>query len=118
MILAGVRGCRGHAPEGRKVAVDAVFDSVSVGTTFQAELEKAGVIFCSISEAIQKHPELVKKYLGSVVPIHRQFLRNAQLGRVLGRVLRLRAAGRALPDGTVDLFPHQCRGIRPVRADS
>ena len=46
------------------VAVDAVFDSVSVGTTFQAELAKAGVIFCSISEAIQKHPELVKKYLG------------------------------------------------------
>ena len=61
---------RRDAPaEGRKVAVDAVFDSVSVGTTFQAELERAGVIFCSISEAIEKHPELVKKYLGSVVPI-------------------------------------------------
>ncbi len=50
------------------VAVDAVFDSVSVATTFKAELEKHGVIFCSISEAVQKHPELVKKYLGSVVP--------------------------------------------------
>ena len=50
------------------VAVDAVFDSVSVGTTFKDELAKAGVIFCSISEAIQEHPELVKKYLGSVVP--------------------------------------------------
>lgn len=50
------------------VAVDAVFDSVSVGTTHQADLEKVGVIFCSISEAVQKHPELVKKYLGSVVP--------------------------------------------------
>ena len=70
MILAGVEGADGAAPaEGRKVAVDAVFDSVSVGTTFQKELEEAGVIFCSISEAIQKHPELVKKYLGSVVPI-------------------------------------------------
>ncbi len=50
------------------VAVDAVFDSVSVGTTHQKELEKHGVIFCSISEAMHKHPELVKKYLGSVVP--------------------------------------------------
>lgn len=50
------------------VAVDAVFDSVSVGTTHQAELEKYGVIFCSMTEAIAKHPDLVKKYLGSVVP--------------------------------------------------
>ncbi|MEL6509094.1 MAG: Fe-S cluster assembly protein SufB [Pseudomonadota bacterium] len=64
-LLAGV-----EAPEEeRKVAVDAVFDSVSVGTTFQDELKKAGVIFCSISEAIKEHPELVKKYLGSVVPV-------------------------------------------------
>ena len=55
------------------MAVDAVFDSVIVGTTFQAELEKAGVIFCSISEAIQKHPDLVKKYLGLVVPITDNF---------------------------------------------
>jgi Fe-S cluster assembly protein SufB len=64
-ILAGV-----ERPEGevRKVAVDAVFDSVSVGTTFQAELRKAGVIFCSISEAIRDYPELVRKYLGTVVP--------------------------------------------------
>jgi Fe-S cluster assembly protein SufB len=50
------------------VAVDAVFDSVSVGTTFKAELRKAGVIFCSFSEAAQEHPELVRQYLGSVVP--------------------------------------------------
>jgi len=59
-VLAGVQGAR--------VAVDAVFDSVSVVTTFKDELAKAGVIFCSISEAIREHPELVKKYLGSVVP--------------------------------------------------
>ncbi len=59
-ILAGVEGAR--------VAVDAVFDSVSVVTTFKDELAKAGVIFCSISEAIREHPELVKKYLFSVVP--------------------------------------------------
>ncbi|MCE0504627.1 Fe-S cluster assembly protein SufB [Roseivivax sp. GX 12232] len=78
MILAGVEGAEETAPaEGReserKVAVDAVFDSVSVGTTFQKELEKAGVIFCSISEAIRNHPELVKKYLGSVVPVSDNF---------------------------------------------
>nr|UEQ12113.1 cysteine desulfurase activator complex subunit SufB [Batrachospermum sp.] len=51
------------------VAVDAVFDSVSIATTFKKELNSAGVIFCSISEAIQKYPELIQKYLGSVVPI-------------------------------------------------
>ena len=50
------------------VAVDAVFDSVSVATTYKGELEKLGIIFCSISEAVHKHPELVKKYLGSVIP--------------------------------------------------
>jgi len=50
------------------VAVDAVFDSVSVATTFKAKLAEAGVIFCSISEAVREHPELVRKYLGSVVP--------------------------------------------------
>src|SRR5471030_2858250 len=56
-------------PEGeRRIAVDAVFDSVSVATTFQKELKQAGVIFMPISEAIREHPELVKKYLGTVVP--------------------------------------------------
>jgi Fe-S cluster assembly protein SufB len=59
-LLAGV--------ERPRVAVDAVFDSVSVATTFKAELAKAGVIFCSFSEAVREHPELVRKYLGSVVP--------------------------------------------------
>ncbi len=54
--------------EGAKVAVDAVFDSVSVVTTFKEELAKAGVIFCAISEAVREHPELVRKYLGTVVP--------------------------------------------------
>lgn len=60
-VLLGVEG----APA---VAVDAVFDSVSVGTTFRAKLAEAGVIFCSISEAVQDHPELVRKYLGTIVP--------------------------------------------------
>ena len=65
-VLAGVEGAR-------KVAVDAVFDSVSVATTFRAELEKAGVIFRSISEAIREYPELVKKWLGKVVPMQDNF---------------------------------------------
>jgi Fe-S cluster assembly protein SufB len=60
-VLAGVEGAR-------KVAVDAVFDSVSVATTFRKELESAGVIFRSISEAIREYPELVKQWLGKVVP--------------------------------------------------
>jgi Fe-S cluster assembly protein SufB len=64
--LLGVEG----AP---KVAVDAVFDSVSVATTFRAELAKAGVIFMSISEAVREHPDLVRKYLGTVVPASDNF---------------------------------------------
>lgn len=84
-ILAGVREAGEPSPDEldddgnviqlpkRKVAVDAVFDSVSVVTTFKEELAKAGVIFCSISEAIREHPELVKKYLGSVVPTSDNF---------------------------------------------
>jgi Fe-S cluster assembly protein SufB len=84
-ILAGVTraapadGAEGEDPandnvyKSGRVAVDAVFDSVSVVTTFKEELAKAGVIFCSISEAIREHPELVRKYLGSVVPITDNF---------------------------------------------
>jgi len=76
-ILAGVVRPDGEsegegAPE-RRVAVDAVFDSVSVATTFQAELKKVGVIFMPISHAIREHPELVQKYLGSVVPTSDNF---------------------------------------------
>ncbi len=55
------------------VAVDAIFDSVSVGTTFKATLAKSGVIFCSFGEAVREHPELVQKYLGSVVPANDNF---------------------------------------------
>jgi Fe-S cluster assembly protein SufB len=63
-ILAGVEPAEGE----RQIAVDAVFDSVSVATTFRSTLAKSGVIFCPISEAVREHPELVRKYLGSVVP--------------------------------------------------
>jgi Fe-S cluster assembly protein SufB len=69
-MLAGVEREDGTRS---RVAVDAVFDSVSVATTFQEELAKAGVLFMPISEALQNHPELVKKYLGTVVPISDNF---------------------------------------------
>ena len=65
-VLAGVTG----AP---RYAVDAVFDSVSVVTTFKKELAEAGVIFCSMSEAVREHPDLVRKYLGTVVPVTDNF---------------------------------------------
>ena len=77
-VLLGVEGAGQSPGDARthpenKVAVDAVFDSVSVATTFQNELKKAGVIFMSISEAIREHPELVRKYLGTVVPTSDNF---------------------------------------------
>ena len=64
-VLAGVEGAR--------VAVDAVFDSVSVATTFKGELAKAGVIFCPLSEAVRDYPDLVRQYLGTVVPVSDNF---------------------------------------------
>ncbi len=75
-VLLGVEGAMETAAAARetpRVAVDAVFDSVSVATTFRAELSKAGVIFMSISEAIREYPDLVKRYLGSVVPVTDNF---------------------------------------------
>ena len=76
-VLEGVTPPEGEEAEGGngygRVAVDAVFDSVSVATTFKEELAKAGVLFMPISEALQKHPELVKKYIGTVVPISDNF---------------------------------------------
>jgi Fe-S cluster assembly protein SufB len=81
--LLGIQKPANEAPEAdaggevdngyRRVAVDAVFDSVSVATTFKAELAKAGVLFMPISEAVQQHPELVKEYLGTVVPVSDNF---------------------------------------------
>ncbi|MBW7948572.1 MAG: Fe-S cluster assembly protein SufB [Pseudorhodoplanes sp.] len=70
-ILAGVVREDGSVPS--KVAVDAVFDSVSVATTFKEELKKAGVIFMPISEALREHPDLVRKYIGTVVPVTDNF---------------------------------------------
>jgi Fe-S cluster assembly protein SufB len=107
-VLAGVEGAR-------KVAVDAVFDSVSVATTFRKELEAAGVIFRSISEAIREYPELVKRGWARSCR-WRQLFRRAQLRGVFRRHVRLHARRRALPDGAVHLFPHQRGEHRPVRA--
>ncbi|MSP02496.1 MAG: Fe-S cluster assembly protein SufB [Acetobacteraceae bacterium] len=70
-ILAGVEGADQEQP--RQIAVDAVFDSVSVATTFQETLLKAGVIFCPISEALRKYPDLMRQYIGSVVPVGDNF---------------------------------------------
>src|SRR5260221_7379247 len=75
-VLEGVAKPEGESEGGNgygRVAVDAVFDSVSVATTFQQELAKTGVLFMPISEALQKHPDLVKKYVGTVVPISDNF---------------------------------------------
>jgi Fe-S cluster assembly protein SufB len=73
-MLEGVEPRPGETdPAKRKIAVDAVYDSVSVATTFKEQLKKAGVIFMPISEAIREHPEFVKKYLGSVVPTSDNF---------------------------------------------
>ena len=97
------------------VAVDAVFDSVSVGTTFRKELAEKGVIFCSMSEAIKEHPELVRQYLGTVVPVV-----TTTSPRSIRRCSPMAAScsfpGRALPDGAEHLLPHQRRPHRPVRA--
>ncbi|MBU8544116.1 MULTISPECIES: Fe-S cluster assembly protein SufB [Roseomonadaceae] len=69
-ILAGVEGAGDSPSEGGRmpIAVDAVFDSVSVATSYKERLAKDGIVFCAISEAVQTHPELVQQYLGSVVP--------------------------------------------------
>ncbi len=98
------------------VAVDAVFDSVSVATTFKAKLAEAGVIFCSFSEAVQKHPELVKKYLGSVVPYTDNFFAALNAAVFTRRIVCLCAQGREVPDGALDLLPHQRGRDGSVRA--
>jgi Fe-S cluster assembly protein SufB len=80
------------------IAVDAVFDSVSVATTFKAELEKKGIIFCSFSEAVQEHPD--RSLFG-------QLLCLPERGCLQRWILRVHSKGRSLPDGTLDLLPNQ-----------
>ena len=108
-VLAGVEGAR-------KVAVDAVFDSVSVATTFREELKAAGVIFLSISEAIREYPELVRKYLGSVVPQRDNYFACLNSAVFSDGTFVLVPEGVRCPMELSHLFPHQCREYRPVRA--
>ena len=106
-VLAGVEGAR-------KVAVDAVFDSVSVATTFRAELESAGVIFRSISEAIREYPEMVKKWLGKVVPMHDNYFSALNCAVFSDGTFVYIPEGTRCPMELSHLFPHQCRKHRPV----
>ncbi len=107
-MLAGVEGSR-------RIAVDAVFDSVSVATTFRAELEKAGVIFRSISEAVKEYPDLVKKWLGSVVPQQDNFFACLNCAVFSDGTFVYIPEGVRCPMELSHLFPHQRRQHRPVR---
>ena len=89
------------------VAVDMVFDSVSIGTTFKKKLDDAGVVLCSISEAVEKYPGLVKKYLGSVVPIGDNFFATLNSAVFSDGSFVYIPKGCQMPDGAFDLFPHQ-----------
>ena len=82
----------------------------------RSKLAEAGVIFCSFSEAVHKHPELVQQVPRLGGAVHGQLLRGAELGGLLRRLVRLHPEGRALPDGAVHLLPHQRAEHRPVRA--
>lgn len=86
------------------VAVDAVFDSVSVATTFKEKLKELGIIFCSFSEAVREHPDLVRQYLGSVVPYTDNFFCGSQFCRIQRRIIRICSERREMPDGTLHLF--------------
>ena len=88
------------------VAVDAVFDSVSVATTFKGKLEEMGIIFCSFSEAVKEHPELVKQYLGTVIPTKDNYFAALNSAVFFGWFVLFRSKGRTVPDGVVDLFPN------------
>ena len=98
------------------VAVDAVFDSVSVATTFKGKLAEAGVIFCSISEAVRSTRSWSGSTSAASCPYTDNFFATLNSRGVHRRLVRLRAQGRALPDGAVDVLPHQRAEHRAVRA--
>ncbi len=100
------------------VAVDAIFDSVSVGTTYKAKLMEQGIIFCSFSEAVREHPELIQKYLGSVVPASDNFFAALNSAVFSDGSFVYIPKGVRCPDGAVDVLPHQRGGDGPVRADA
>ena len=96
------------------VAVDAVFDSVSVATTFKAKLHEVGIIFGSFSEAVQGASRAGPAVPGLGGPDQRQFLCRAELGRLQRRQFLLHPQGRQVPDGALHLLPHQRQGHRTV----
>ncbi len=97
------------------VAVDAVFDSVSVATTFKKKLKKAGVIFCSFTEAVADYPELIKKYLGSVVPVNDNYYAALNSAVFSDGSFVFIPKGVRCPMELVDVFSHQHAGCGTVR---
>jgi len=91
---------------GVAIAVDAVMDSESVFTTFKESLKEKGIIFCSISEAIREHPELVKKILRVGCSTKGQLLCSIEFSCILRWLVCLHSERRSLPDGAFHLFPH------------
>ncbi len=87
------------------VAVDAVFDSISVATTFKEKLRAMGILFCSFSEAVQEYPELIKQYLGTVVPYTDNFYACLNAAVFTDGSFLLYSAGHTLSDGIIHLFP-------------
>ncbi len=87
------------------VAVDAVMDSVSVKTTFKETLAELGIIFCSFSEAVKEYPDLVKRYMGTVVPYTDNFFASLEFGSIQRRIILLYPKRGQMPDGVVNLFP-------------
>jgi Fe-S cluster assembly protein SufB len=96
------------------VAVDAVVDSVSVPTTFKKQLSEKGIIFSSFSEAVKEHPDLVRKYLGSVVPYTDNFFATLNSAVFSDWFILLHSTRRKMPDGAVYLLPHQCCQYRSI----
>jgi Fe-S cluster assembly scaffold protein SufB len=97
------------------VAVDAVFDSVSVHTSFRGKLAEEGIIFMSFSEAVREHPELVRKYLGTVVPVRDNYFATLNSRGLQRRLVRVHPEGRALPDGAE---PPTSASTRPTPGSS
>ena len=96
--------------------VSAQYESEVVYHSVIEELEKDGVLFCDMDTALKQYPEIVKKYLATVIPVARQQVRRAQQRRVVGRFVRLRPQGRRSEDAAAGLLPHQHREHGPVRA--
>ena len=100
-----------------RVAVDAVFDSVSVATTFKEQLGELGIIFCSFGEAVREHPELVRKYLGTVVPQNDNFFAALNSAVFSDGSFAYIPPGVRCPMELSHLFPHQCRA-RPASSSA